>query len=1131
VHILANSTNQSQRKVSDEGRKILYRLLLFAVSIIYALVFILDYLLQLQFTFFLLLSLFGFVILTLLYMWFRVSVVEPLEPAEETDIQPETSPEKFQDAQFLVNMLTGLTIDCTSAACSLFEADSVSELSGIDLSGLMAVKWSVEENTQIRRQLKQTNKASAIGTYVSLKGRVFKGLMQASRLSGTEEKILAVRITDLSNLSESIPSTARAETGTIESDYTSRLLFEEGIVPIAFVGINYKFEQVNKAFCDLLGYSKEELKQLTVLDIVFPDDKVQERKNLSLVFSGESPVSKKEKRFVRRNGDVIWVNTSSTLVRNESNHPGFVLTMAENITRRKRIEYSTHAKKDKLNSLLDNAEYSIISVDRHCTILLINAKLCDILFSLTGIVVETGYNVMDVLPASFREEFAELHRRAFTGEHFVHEKKIVVSGNAVDIELVFTPVTDENGKVLSVSIFGHNITERKKQEEELIRQKTKAESATAAKSGFLATMSHEIRTPLNGVIGMGRLLSDTPLTPKQQDYVDSLLLSGEALLSVINDILDYSKIESAKMELEEKPFAIRRCIEETFDLLSARAIEKKLSLQYSISRDVPTYIIGDIVRLRQILMNLVGNAIKFTPAGKITVRVSAVSWENENYELLFSVKDTGIGIPKDKIGNLFQSYSQADKSTAGTYGGTGLGLMICKNLVNLMEGKIWVESDAGKGSDFLFTIRTRKVSSSAVPEQVRTGSNRLVNSHVLLIADDKSEADIYYNYFKRWSMIPRIEYGIQAGLDLIREHPEYSLVLIDAQMTSTKPLEIAGQLRRIRSQDELPIILFNADKGNEIFYDYTGELVSAVIPGNVDRSKVLDILIGVFSVEDHQRSQHEAGLKIMTSRLADEYPLNILIAEDNMINQKLVQNIFEGLGYKPVIVSNGLQVLEKLKSSDFDLIFMDIQMPEMDGLEATRFIIEKVDATRRPVIVAMTAFALEGDKAKCIEAGMNDYISKPFMVEEIVEKIKRWSKPRTIPPSGSINTTEMDVIQKQVLLDEMVLNRLREMAASADMDFFGEVMRMFIQQGREIIADVEKLCLNHEWEKMSQQAHKLKGSSLNIGANLLAETCRMIEIKGKEAVSQDCVSLTKRLRTDFETTVMKILEVTGLKED
>ncbi|HRS40370.1 MAG TPA: ATP-binding protein, partial [Bacteroidia bacterium] len=334
---------------------------------------------------------------------------------------------------------------------------------------------------------------------------------------------------------------------------------------------------------------------------------------------------------------------------------------------------------------------------------------------------------------------------AMAGESLTIEKQLVLTGKGIDVEIIATPVRNEHRLVVSVSYFGRDISARKQAEAELVRAREQAEQATQAKSSFLATMSHEIRTPLNGVIGMGKLLNQTALSPKQQDYVDSILLSGEALLSVINDILDYSKIESAKMELEYKPFALKRCIEETFDLMASKAIEKKLSLRYSVAKGTPSYIYGDLTRLRQVLMKLVSNAIKFTQQGGITIHVSKMREEGKHVELLFEVQDTGLGIPADRIARLFQSFSQADASTARTYGGTGLGLAICKNLVELMHGSIWVDSVPGQGSNFQFTIRTEAGTATEAVKSGRNGSSRLANAHVLLVSDDRTEADLFAN--------------------------------------------------------------------------------------------------------------------------------------------------------------------------------------------------------------------------------------------------------------------------------------------------------------------------------------------------------------------------------------------------
>lgn len=438
-----------------------------------------------------------------------------------------------------------------------------------------------------------------------------------------------------------------------------RKIFEDGHFGMAMIGLDFKFLRANTVFCETLGYAEDELRQMTSLEITYDENAEHERKHLMMLFKGDIPFSKREKRFYSKSRQVMWVNATTSVIRDKDGAPVYAIIMIENITQRKRIEKSLYDSRNNLTALLESSPDPIISVDRRHCIMALNSSISNKIFALTGINIETGYSLKNILPDQFRQLWIDIHTRALAGNRFVTEQHFDnINGKPFDIELQANPIHAEDNTVYGVAYFVRDITERKKYETELIAARRKAESATTAKSGFLATMSHEIRTPLNGVIGMTNLLNATALSPKQREFVNSILLSGEALLTVVNDVLDYSKLESEKMELENKAFDLKRCISETFELLSSKAMEKNLKLESVFEKGVPQFIMGDITRLRQILLNLVSNAVKFTERGKITVLVSKIVNGEGNIQLQFAVKDTGIGIPADKINRLFTSFSR-----------------------------------------------------------------------------------------------------------------------------------------------------------------------------------------------------------------------------------------------------------------------------------------------------------------------------------------------------------------------------------------------------------------------------------------------------------------------------------------
>jgi signal transduction histidine kinase/ligand-binding sensor domain-containing protein/DNA-binding response OmpR family regulator len=524
--------------------------------------------------------------------------------------------------------------------------------------------------------------------------------------------------------------------------------------------------------------------------------------------------------------------------------------------------------------------------------------------------------------------------------------------------------------------------EERKAREEAERARLEAEQANKAKTIFLATMSHEIRTPMNGVIGMASLLSETQLTDEQREYTNTIRSSGESLLTVINDILDFSKIESGRMELEHKDFDLRHCIEEVFDLFANKASETGLDLIYQIDYNVPPQIMGDALRLRQILINLIGNAVKFTHHGEIFVGIQLIHASATGVELRFDVRDTGIGIPKDKVDRLFKAFSQVDSSTTRKYGGTGLGLAICEKLIRLMDGTISVESEEGKGTTFSFTIKT-SVSVKAIKTYVYNNMAGLDGKSILVVDDNETNRVILKGQLEYWKFKATLAGSAEEALAVL-DTSRYDLIITDMDMPAMNGMQFAKIVKD--RYPSVPIILLSSigdERSNE-----NSALFSSVLTKPVKQN-----LLCTHIVNDLKQNRPAPVARnqqtLLSSNFSELNPLHILIVEDNLINQKLTGRILEKMGYKPDMANNGHHALEQLSSKKYDLILMDVQMPELDGLEATKII--RSTEKNQPVIIAMTANAMESDREECIQAGMNDYMSKPIKLEDMIALIHKWA--------------------------------------------------------------------------------------------------------------------------------------------
>ncbi len=541
-----------------------------------------------------------------------------------------------------------------------------------------------------------------------------------------------------------------------------------------------------------------------------------------------------------------------------------------------------------------------------------------------------------------------------------------------------------NDQLKEQTIYLQNIyQEVQQQREEAENARKDAEKANQAKSTFLATMSHEIRTPMNGVLGMASLLSETSLTAEQKEYTDTIRGSGEALLMVINDILDFSKIESGNIELDHHSFDLRQCIEDVMDVFATKAAQKGIDLVYQIDYQIPAQIVGDSHRLRQILLNLIGNAMKFTEQGEIFVGIELLKIDHTSVELAFNVRDTGIGIPKEKLSRLFKAFSQVDSSTTRKYGGTGLGLVISERLVELMGGAIAVESEPGLGTSFGFTIKA-SISQESIRQYVNTNVTG-EGKKVLVVDDNATNRSILKTQLEQWKFTPTLASSGAEALQILTQQIKFDLIITDMQMPD---MDGVGLTKTIKAtHDSLPVILLSSI-GDESKKKHPG-LFSAVLNKPVKQQQFNKVLHSVLRPGSESIAAEEQKQKqVLSADFAVKYPLSILVAEDNPVNQKLTTRVLNKLGYQKIVIAqNGLEVIEKFDEQFYDVIFMDVQMPEMDGLEATRMI--RLKQYHQPVIISMTANAMQGDREICLQAGMNDYISKPIKLEEVMIALEK----------------------------------------------------------------------------------------------------------------------------------------------
>jgi PAS domain S-box-containing protein len=633
-----------------------------------------------------------------------------------------------------------------------------------------------------------------------------------------------------------------------------------------------------------------------------------------------------------------------------------------------------------------------------------------------------------------------------------------------------------------------DITQRKEAEAQMLRAVDAAESANRAKSEFLANMSHEVRTPMNGIIGMTELALATDLTTEQRDYLETVRRSADALLTVINDILDFSKIEANKLDIETIDFDLAYCLDETVRLLAPRAHEKGLELAYHIATDVPEHLGGDPGRLRQIILNLAGNAVKFTAAGEVVLRVDREPAEEGQANLHFTITDTGIGIAKDKQATIFEAFTQADASTTRRFGGTGLGLAISAQLVGLMGGRIWVDSEPGRGSAF-HLILPFQVRPEVAPRPVRRELADLRDMAVLVVDDNATNRRILEDILTNWGMQPTVVDGGRAALHAMEHAKEaqrpFPLALIDFQMPDLDGFQLAEQIQ-LHPELGTPMIMMLSSVGQRGDAARCKELgVASYLTKPVRQSVLLDAVLEILASRDQPAP--EVPLVTRHSIAEARSGLRILVAEDNEVNRRVVSAILEKRGHTLVTVENGHQAVAAVHRGVFDIVLMDVQMPEMDGLEATMAIRQtERDSGRHVPIVALTAHAMKGDREACLAAGMDAYLAKPVHAGELLETIERLVRetPPEAPPPAPVHAT----------FDRAgVLERLE-----GDHELLAELAGLFLGQADRMLGEVRRQVEARDAAGVQRSAHALKGSAGSIGGVAVATAAHALETLGRD---------------------------------
>lgn len=904
----------------------------------------------------------------------------------------------------------------------------------------------------------------------------------------------------------------RAERALQQSERQFRDLFDDAPVAYHELDLANRITRVNTTELTMLGYTLDEMVGRSVSDFIV-EDRLAEAVPTEL--AGELRFETYQRVFRRKDGRKIPVLMRHKLMTDAEGAVCGLRSTLQDISALKRTEQDLREAEEKYRGIFENAIEGIFQSTAEGSYMSVNPALADIL----------GYDSPDELAGTVTHIAKQLYVRPGRRAEFaalMQEKGFVSDfesqvfrkdGSVIWISERARAVRDNDGKLLYYEGTVEDITGRRGSEEAIKMARDAALESARLKSEFLANMSHEIRTPMNGIIGMTGLLLDTELTPKQRDFGRTISSSADSLLTIINDILDFSKIEAGMLVFEEIDFQLGTVVEGSTELLAARAATKNVELASLVYNDVPTALRGDPGRVRQVLTNLIGNAVKFTEKGEVVVRANCQD-ENDTHALIrFSVTDTGIGIDAETQARLFQAFVQADGSTTRRFGGTGLGLAICKQLVQRMEGEIGVTSTPGKGSTFWFTARfAKQAAGSALPRRAQ-----LQNLRVLTVDDNQTNRTILSHLFSAWGMREQQANNGNEALSILHSEAargkNFDVAVLDVQMPGMDGIELARTIKKDPRFSATRIVMLTSVDRHEDPEALREAGVEAYLTKPVKQSQLFDCLSMVMA-EGAERPECKSSLITLPQKapvaqpLADVH-LRILIAEDNPVNQKVAVYQLQKLGFLADVVENGRLALEALARKSYDVVLMDCQMPELDGYAATRALRVSEAGKRHTWIIAMTAHSLEGDREKCIAAGMDDYVSKPVKPGDLQAALTRFRGLAAVQ-----RATQQ--ARAPGTIDPHVIAAFREMEVEGEESMLSKLIDVFLENTPRVLNEVRAALTGKSTSEIELAAHALKGSCSNFGAERMRASCERLEEVARAGELEEAKEWIEKVEKEFE---------------